>query len=99
MWRKWNNPGLKSVYQSFYEFTRDPFEPPQDAEHIFNSSTHSRALLAVLRALVNRKPLICITGRDGCGKKTVLNAAFAAMANRLHVVHASACGPQPAGLP
>ncbi|MBV8401565.1 MAG: AAA family ATPase, partial [Acetobacteraceae bacterium] len=82
-----------TVYQSFYEFTRDPFAPLEDCRNLFSSRTCRKALLAITRSIVDNKPFIAIEGRDGSGKTTVLNAALATLDQRAHVGRASATEP------
>src|SRR4051794_7678540 len=84
---------MKAVYCSFYHFARDPFAQPEDARHIFSARTYRKAILVIVRAIAEDKAFIAIEGSGGSGKTTVLNAALAALGDRVTVVRASGGEP------
>ena len=60
-----------SVYNRFYGFRENPFNPTPDSSFFFPSPKHQSALDALVYAVKQRKGFVVVTGEVGSGKTTV----------------------------
>ena len=60
-----------SVYNRFYGFRENPFNPTPDSSFFFPSPKHQSALDALVYSVKQRKGFVVVTGEVGSGKTTV----------------------------
>ena len=61
------------MYNEFYGFSEEPFEPGPDPKFLYLSPSHQDALVALFNGMEDRKGFISLTGETGTGKKTLLH--------------------------
>jgi general secretion pathway protein A len=64
----------RAMYNSFYHFTKEPFNITPDPAFLYQSPTHQEALATIVYGIENRKAFILITGEVGTGKTSILRA-------------------------
>ncbi len=84
-------------YLDFYGLDAEPFKNDFDPSFYFESETHKRARMRLLRAIHQRRGLAVMIGKPGCGKSTLANNLVADLeekkwAVRMLVVPHEACG-------
>lgn len=67
---------MQTMHLEFYKLKRDPFLLTPDPGFLHFAEPHRKALLAMSRAVVERKGFMVLTGAAGTGKTTLLNLAL-----------------------
>ena len=62
------------MYEKFYGFSQEPFNPSPDPKFLYLTPTHSEAFSAMLSGIRERKAITVITGEPGTGKTTLIQA-------------------------
>lgn len=62
------------MYNSFYGFSRQPFNLSPDPERVFMSETHKEGLAILQYGVVAKKGFLVLTGAVGTGKTTLLQS-------------------------
>ncbi len=62
------------MYTEFYGFSEKPFEITPDPKFLYLTSSHRKALDAMLNGKESRQGLISITGEVGTGKTTLIHS-------------------------
>ena len=62
------------MYNEFFGFKEKPFEITPDPKFLYLTSSHKKALDAMLKGIHNRQSFITITGEVGTGKTTLIYA-------------------------
>src|SRR5687768_1548129 len=65
---------MNLVYESYFGFTKAPFNITADPEFLFLSHSHREALTQLAYALKARRGFVVLTGEVGTGKTTVIHA-------------------------
>ena len=60
------------MYESFYQFTENPFRLTPDPAYVFMSGTHGEAYTHLEYAVQENKGFVVITGEVGAGKTTLM---------------------------
>ncbi len=60
------------MYNEFYGFSEKPFEITPDPKFLYLTSSHRKALDAMLKGIESRQKFISITGEVGTGKTTLI---------------------------
>ena len=60
------------MYNEFYGFSEKPFEITPDPKFIYLTSSHRKALDAMMKGIESRQEFISITGEVGTGKTTLI---------------------------
>ncbi|MCW3475218.1 AAA family ATPase [Limobrevibacterium gyesilva] len=68
------------MYLDLYGLSFDPFELPADGHEIFMSDGYRDAISAIVQGIRDRQIFLALTGEQGAGKTTILNAVIAALA-------------------
>ena len=60
------------MYNEFYGFSEKPFEITPDPKFLYLTSSHRKALDAMMKGIESRQGFISITGEVGTGKTTLI---------------------------
>src|SRR5208283_1405963 len=60
------------MYNEFYGFSEKPFEITPDPKFLYLTSSHRKALNAMMKGIESRQEFISITGEVGTGKTTLI---------------------------
>ena len=60
------------MYNEFYGFSEKPFELTPDPKFLYLTSSHQKALDAMMKGIESRQGFISITGEVGTGKTTLI---------------------------
>ena len=60
------------MYNEFYGFSKKPFEVTPDPNFLYLTSSHRKALDAMMKGIESRQGFISITGEVGTGKTTLI---------------------------
>lgn len=63
-------------YLHFYELAKAPFSPSADAEFLYWSPARQKLRQTLERAIAERRGLMMLTGAEGVGKTTLLQAVL-----------------------
>ena len=60
------------MYNEFYKFSEKPFGNTPDPQFLYLTSSHQKALDAMMKGIISRQAFISITGDVGTGKTTLI---------------------------
>jgi general secretion pathway protein A len=75
------------MYESFYGFRERPFDLTPNPKYLVLTPGHQEALSNLEYAIASRKGITLLIGEAGSGKTTVICAAMAKQASKVHCVH------------
>ena len=65
------------MYNEFYKFSGKPFGNTPDPQFLYLTSSHQKALDAMMKGIISRQAFISITGDVGTGKTTLIYSLLA----------------------
>jgi type II secretory pathway predicted ATPase ExeA len=75
------------MYERFYGFRERPFDLTPNPKYLVLTAGHQEALSNLEYAIASAKGITLLVGEAGAGKTTVICAAIARQASRVHCVH------------
>jgi type II secretory pathway predicted ATPase ExeA len=71
------------MYNEFYGFSGKPFEITPDPKFLYLTSSHRKALDAMMKGIESRQGFISITGEVGTGKTTLIYALLTSLDDKV----------------
>ena len=74
------------MYNEFYGFSEKPFEITPDPKFLYLTSSHRKALDAMIKDIKSRQGFISITGEVGTGKTTLIHSLLTSLDDKVKTV-------------
>ncbi|MCX6225110.1 MAG: AAA family ATPase, partial [Bacteroidia bacterium] len=71
------------MYNEFYGFSGKPFEITPDHKFLYLTSSHRKALDAMIKGIESRQGFISITGEVGTGKTTLIHSLLTSLDDKV----------------
>jgi general secretion pathway protein A len=75
------------MYNEFYGFSENPFEPTPNPRFLYLTRSHREALASMTHAIKNRNGFISVTGDVGTGKTTLIYSLLNHLDEKVKTVH------------
>jgi type II secretory pathway predicted ATPase ExeA len=79
-------PLRRKMYNEFYGFSEKPFEITPDPKFLYLTSSHRKALDAMIKDIKSRQGFISITGEVGTGKTTLIHSLLTSLDDKVKTV-------------
>jgi type II secretory pathway predicted ATPase ExeA len=79
-------PRRRKMYNEFYGFSEKPFEITPDPKFLYLTSSHRKALDAMIKDIKSRQGFISITGEVGTGKTTLIHSLLTSLDDKVKTV-------------
>ncbi len=79
-------PLRRKIYNEFYGFSEKPFEITPDPKFLYLTSSHRKALDAMIKDIKSRQGFISITGEVGTGKTTLIHSLLTSLDDKVKTV-------------
>jgi general secretion pathway protein A len=76
-------PLRRKMYNEFYGFSEKPFEITLDPKFLYLTSSHRKALDAMMKDIKSRQGFISITGEVGTGKTTLIHTLLTSLDDKV----------------
>jgi general secretion pathway protein A len=76
-------PRRRKMYNEFYGFSEKPFEITPDPKFLYLTSSHRKALDAMMKDIKSRQGFISITGEVGTGKTTLIHTLLTSLDDKV----------------